>query len=114
MVEAIHTSVPGRARYRVGGLYRSEGLGLQQYLSEHLNQDGEVYSFSVNILTGNVLIRFNGHRTFAELGDVLRNLVRNFQEHNGIKEGQQRKTGLYPVFFPQQQSPDRKPVTSEA
>jgi P-type Ca2+ transporter type 2C len=98
VVEAIHTAVRGRARYRVGGLYRSEGL--RQYLADHLRQDGEVYSFSVNILTGNVLIRFNGHRTTDELGTLLQNLVRNFEEHSGTREARERKAGLYPVFFP--------------
>ena len=112
MVEAIHTAVRGRARYRVGGLYRSEGL--KQYLSDHLNQDGAVYSFSVNILTGNVLIRFNGHRTTAELGEVLQILVRNFQEQNGIKEGPDRKGGLYPVFFPPQKSQHLEPASPPA
>jgi Ca2+-transporting ATPase len=112
VIEAIHTSVPGRVRYRVGGLYRSEGL--KQYLTDHLKQDGEVYSFSVNILTGNVLVRFNGHRTATELGGLLQNLVRNFQEHNGIREGRERKAGLYPVFFPPQKSADQKPEASGA
>ena len=102
MVEAIHTAVGGRARYRVRGLYRSEGL--KQYLSNQLNQDGEIYAFSVNILTGHVLIRFNGRRTPEELGALLQNLVLNFQQNNGIKEARDRKAGLYPLFFPERQS----------
>ena len=102
MVEAIHKAVRGRARYRVQGLYRSEGL--RQYLADHLNRDGEVFSFSANILTGHVLIRFNGHRTAEELGALLQTLVLSFQQNNGIKDGQERKAGLYPLFFPEKKS----------
>ncbi len=112
MVEAIHTVVRGRARYRVQGLYRSEEL--KQYLANQLNQDGEVYSFSANILTGHVLIRFNGHRTPEDLGALLRTLVLNFQPNNGIKEGRERKAGLYPHFFPERQSGNRRTESAEA
>ncbi len=94
-----------------GGLYRSEGL--KQDLTDRLKQDGEVYTFSVNILTGNVLVRFNGHRTATELEALLRNLVRNFQERNGIRAGRERKASLYPVFFPHPRPADFKPEPSE-
>ncbi len=112
MVEAIHTAVRGRARYRVQGLYRSEGL--KEYLSDRLTRDGEVYSFSANILTGHVLIRFNGHRTPEDLGELLQTLVLNFHQNKGIKEGREREAGLYPLFFPERQSGNRQTKPAEA
>ena len=63
MVQAVHTSVKGRARYKVEGLYRSESL--KQLIEQHLSQQKWILSVSVNTLTGTVLVLFdsqNGNR----------------------------------------------------
>ncbi len=56
MVEAVHDSVKGRARYRVGGLYRSDEL--KQYLEEGLPKKVGIASVSASTLTGNVLVHY--------------------------------------------------------
>ena len=57
MVQAVHTSVKGRARYKVAGLYRSELL--KQQIEQHLLQHEGVLSVSINTLTGTVLVLFD-------------------------------------------------------
>ncbi len=66
MVQAVHTSVQGRARYKVEGLYRSEQL--KQQIEQRLAQHAWILSVSINTLTGNVLVLFDsqdGHRASA-------------------------------------------------
>ena len=66
MVQAVHTSVKGRARYKVEGLYRSESLKKQ--IEQHLAQYKWILSVSINTLTGSVLVLFdsqNGNHASA-------------------------------------------------
>ena len=59
MVQAVHTSVKGRARYKVEGLYHSESLKKQ--IEQDLAQYTWILSVSVNTLTGSVLVLFDSH-----------------------------------------------------
>ncbi len=66
MVQAVHTSVKGRARYKVEGLYRSEQL--KQQIEQNLAQHKWILSVSINTLTGSVLVLFdsqNGNHASA-------------------------------------------------
>ena len=66
MVQAVHTSVKGRARYKVEGLYRSESL--KQQIEQHFAQYKWILSVSINTLTGSVLVLFdsqNGNHASA-------------------------------------------------
>jgi P-type Ca2+ transporter type 2C len=66
VVQAIHTSVNGRARYKVEGLYRSEQL--KQRIEQQLAEHTWILSASVNTLTGSVLVSFdsqNGYNASA-------------------------------------------------
>jgi Ca2+-transporting ATPase len=52
--------VRGRARFRVRGLHRSEGLA--RYLEERLPEAEGICRFSVSVFTGNILVYFDpGH-----------------------------------------------------
>jgi Ca2+-transporting ATPase len=73
VVTAIHTAVPGRARYKVEGLRRS--YELKRYLEEELSRDGSVHLVSANPLTGNVLVFYETGRTPSEIGEALGRLV---------------------------------------
>jgi membrane-associated phospholipid phosphatase len=57
MIQAIHTAVKGRARYKINGLYQSEGL--KKYLELKLSQQKIIEQVSANPLTGNILITFH-------------------------------------------------------
>ena len=69
MVQAVHTAVPGRARYKVEGLYRSTEV--KHYLEAELSREKAVRFVSANALTGNILVFYDSERTAAEIGEAL-------------------------------------------
>ncbi len=73
MITAVHTAVPGRARYRVEGLRRSHEL--KRYLEEELSRDASVRLVSASPLTGNILVFYDSGRTPSEIGETLGRLV---------------------------------------
>ncbi|OLE26736.1 MAG: hypothetical protein AUI36_31910 [Cyanobacteria bacterium 13_1_40CM_2_61_4] len=56
LVQVIHAAVPGRARYKVAGLYRAASLGT--WLEGRLAQIDGISYVSASSLTGNVLVCF--------------------------------------------------------
>ncbi|MEH1969514.1 phosphatase PAP2 family protein [Nostoc sp.] len=56
-VQAIHTAVKGRARYKVNGLYHSEAL--KRYLESRLLEEEIILQARANSYTGNVLVIFH-------------------------------------------------------
>lgn len=79
MVQAIHTAVAGRARFKVDGLYRSEAL--KRFLEEQAaraNGNG-IKAVSANTLTGNALIHFESGLPAATIGQWLAQVVATFQ-----------------------------------
>ncbi|WP_445628507.1 phosphatase PAP2 family protein [Nostoc sp. DSM 114167] len=56
-VQAIHTAVKGRARYKVNGLYHSEAL--KRYLESRLLEQKIILEARANSYTGNVLVIFS-------------------------------------------------------
>jgi len=73
VVQAVHTSVPGRARYKVDGLYRSPKL--KRYLEEELLRDEAVRLVSASHLTGNVLVFYDAGRSSEEIAESLNRLL---------------------------------------
>lgn len=71
-VRAVHTAVPGRARYRVERLYRSESL--KRSIETELTGNEGILSVSANILTGSVLILFERDRGLDRV-TILLNMV---------------------------------------
>jgi Ca2+-transporting ATPase len=79
LVEAVHDSVKGRARYRVEGLYRSDEL--KQYLEEGLPKKAGISFVSASTLTGNVLVlytpEFESAQVAAQVSELLAERRRN-------------------------------------
>jgi Ca2+-transporting ATPase len=75
MVEVIHSTVEGRARYKVAGLYRSETLG--RYIEIELESAGAVRYVSASPLTGNVLILFGSDSSATDIAALLQSVVAN-------------------------------------
>ena len=73
MVEAIHTAVAGRARYRVPGLYRSESM--KQLLEFQLGRKKDITHVSASALTGNVLVCFNSENSPETIADLIAGIV---------------------------------------
>lgn len=80
-VQPIHTAVTGRARFKVNGLYGSELLK-QHLVSGLLNDDG-ISNFSINTLTGNILIFYKVHTTPDKIAARIENFVLEYTKANG-------------------------------
>ncbi len=83
MVQTVHATIPGRARYKVAGLYRSESL--KNHLESGLSDREGINLVSVNTLTGSILVYFNSENTPQSVALVIQNIV---HEHkgNGLKQ----------------------------
>jgi P-type Ca2+ transporter type 2C len=73
MIQAIHTAVPGRARYKVEGLYRSASL--KRHLEARLTAIDSIQEVSASTLTGNILLRFDPAQNAAEIIALLDGVV---------------------------------------
>lgn len=73
MVQAVHTVVHGRARYKVKGLYRSEPL--KKLLESLLSEVEGIEQVSASALTGNLLVVFNSDNTHARIASLIEEVV---------------------------------------
>src|SRR5262249_650609 len=73
MVQMIHAAVPGRARYKVDGLYRSASL--KKLLEEQLAKCRGIHLVSAEPLTGKVLVSFNSDNTPASVAALIEQVV---------------------------------------
>ncbi|WP_414752502.1 cation-translocating P-type ATPase [Anabaena sp. CCY 9910] len=80
MIQAIHTSVKGRARYKVKELYRS--LSLKEYLERSLVNQPEIIDVSANISTGNVLVFFSPKYNYKQIAYLIDEVILNYQKSN--------------------------------
>jgi len=80
VIKPISTSVKGRARYKVTGLYRSERL--KDYLSHRLLQDDAILDVMANTLTGSILIRYNSGNTPQTIASLLVSLLSEYTNNS--------------------------------
>ncbi len=73
MVQAVHVFVKGRARYKINGLYRSDSL--KKHLELRLSENEGIESFSINTLTGNLLVFFNSNNTHSDIAILIERIV---------------------------------------
>lgn len=78
MVRPIHTSVKGRARFKVKGLHGC--LPLKAHLAARLSQEEFVTQVSASHETGNVLVLFNSGNDFHRVREVIESLVIEYRE----------------------------------
>lgn len=79
MVQAVHTVVHGRARYKVKGLYRSEPL--KKLLESRLSEVDGIEEVSANALTGNLLVLFNSGNTTASIASFIQEVVSRYEKN---------------------------------
>ncbi len=84
MVRLVHSAVKGRARFRIDELYRSETLRRQ--IESRLSSYLEVKGFSVNTLTGSVLVFYNSGNTPNSIASLIAGAVAACR---GAKESEQ-------------------------
>ncbi len=78
VVQAIHTSVRGRGRYKLNELYQQEGF--KDYLELSLIQVPEIISVRANTLTSNVLIFFNPNISHTRIQNIIDLIVREYKQ----------------------------------
>ncbi len=78
MVQAIHTSIKGRARYKIRGLHRSESL--KKHLEFRLTEKEGINRFHANTLTGNILVFFNANNNIYSIASVIEGIVIEYRE----------------------------------
>ncbi len=71
MVVPIHSTVPGRVRFQVAGLYRAEP-SCQARFETRLSAFAGIHHAAANTLTGNLLLQFDGiHKNLDELAALV-------------------------------------------
>lgn len=73
MVQTIHKTVTGRARFKVKRLYRSEPV--KRLLESNLSRVEGIDRISANPLTGNVLVLFNGGNSPSRISLLIESLI---------------------------------------
>jgi Ca2+-transporting ATPase len=73
VIEAIHTAVAGRTRFRVPGLYRSEAL--KRLLEGRLSRIKAITRVSASPLTGTLLVCYNTGNTPESIADLVAGIV---------------------------------------
>jgi Ca2+-transporting ATPase len=81
VIQARHIAVKGRARYRIKGLYRSDIL--KKHLESKLSERDGINSYSINTLTGTILIFFNSEQTHTDIALILQGIVAEHCKKNG-------------------------------
>ncbi len=78
MIELLHTAVPGRARFRVSGLYRAPEL--KKFLELRLSCWGDITEVSASTLTGNVLVLYDPGLQSEAIAARLTAVVREYHD----------------------------------
>ncbi|MBD2450185.1 phosphatase PAP2 family protein [Nostoc sp. FACHB-152] len=77
VIHAIHTSIKGRARYKVSGLHNSQAL--KRYLEFRLPKEENIIQASANHFTGNVLLLFHPEVNLQAIAWLLQNIVLDYR-----------------------------------
>jgi len=94
MVEAIHTAVPGRARFKVEGLYRRNAM--KRFLESKLRTKDDIVSCSANILTGNLLVCFNSGNTHHTIATLITDIIEDYWDDIGGEAAAEPPPTLWP------------------
>jgi len=80
VIEAIHTKIEGRARFRVDGLFGSEHL--KRLLEQRLRAEKDILSASANTLTGTVLVSYNSNNNHHTIAFLLEDILVESQDRS--------------------------------
>ncbi|MCS7164182.1 MAG: cation-transporting P-type ATPase [Thermodesulfovibrio sp.] len=83
MVKVVHKEVLGRLRLKVIGLKNSEEF--KEYLSSNLRGVDFINEFSINLITGSLLIYYKKEKTLNEVIQLVENIAENFKRHFMLK-----------------------------
>lgn len=91
MIQIIHNSVKGRARYKIDELYSSQSLKI--YLERSLASYSEIISVSANILTSNILVIFQRDVSYKKIAYFIHKALSEYKNKSGLN---QEKSLTYP------------------
>jgi membrane-associated phospholipid phosphatase len=77
LIQPIHTTVKGRARYKVNGLYGSQAL--KSYLELRLSQEEKIAEVRANHFTGNVLVIFDSLQSPNAIASLIQDVVLDYR-----------------------------------
>ncbi|TAF07180.1 MAG: HAD family hydrolase [Nostocales cyanobacterium] len=84
MIQIIHRSIKGRARYKIKELYHSQSL--KTYLERSLANYPEIISVSANVLTSNILVRFQPDISYKKIAFFIDQALSNYQDKAGFTD----------------------------
>jgi Ca2+-transporting ATPase len=73
VIEAIHTKIEGRARFKVDGLFGSENF--KHFLEQRLRAEKDILSASASALTGTVLVSYNSNNNHHTIAFLLEDIL---------------------------------------
>jgi len=77
VIQAVHTKVKGRARYKVTELYKS--LDLKTYLERSLENYPEISFVSANPITSNILVHFPPEKSYQDIAGLVEKVVSTYK-----------------------------------
>ena len=98
MLRVLHNKLPGRTRYKIGGLLNNSFL--KNHLEKRLKAHDDIYDISFNTVTGNVLVLYDetkAHETVSDLITVALKEV-NFEVHPETPADKKPKTSFKDYF----------------
>jgi P-type Ca2+ transporter type 2C len=78
VIEAIHTKIEGRARFKVEGLLGSDSF--KRFLEQRLRREKDILSASANTLTGNILVSYNSNNNHHTIAFLLEDILAEAQQ----------------------------------
>jgi len=76
VIHSVHTSLKGRTRYRVKGLYRSHRL--KSRLESQLGNEEGITRVNASTLTGNLLVFYNFDRSRSDVAGLIQKIVADY------------------------------------
>jgi Ca2+-transporting ATPase len=73
VIQAIHTSIEGRSRFKVEGLLGSESL--KRLIDERLSNEKDILGVSSSTLTGNILLSYNSNNNHHTIAFLLEDIL---------------------------------------
>jgi len=78
VIEAIHTTIEGRARFKVEGLLGSDSF--KRFLEQRLDLEKDILSASASTRTGNILVSYNSNNNHHTIAFLLEDILIEAQQ----------------------------------
>ncbi|WP_313932000.1 MULTISPECIES: HAD-IC family P-type ATPase [Nostoc] len=90
MIKAIHTTIKGRARFKIKELYGS--VELKEYLERSLSKEPGINDVRANPITSNILVNFNRDISHTQICTLIEKVLLNSPKP--IKKSQRKKKSI--------------------